>query len=82
VTRLYGAWVNTDAEPEPGVEPARCSAKGCRAAATVQLTWRNPAIHDGARRKHWLACAEHEAGLADFLDRRRFLLSREPLGPG
>jgi len=57
----------------------RCSAKGCREAATVDLCWRNPALHDAARTKHWLACAEHVDHLADFLARRGFLLAREPL---
>jgi hypothetical protein len=56
-----------------------CSAKGCRAAATVDLSWRNPRIHDTARVKHWLACEEHADFLADFLARRDFLLSREPI---
>jgi hypothetical protein len=54
----------------------RCSAKGCRNDATVDLEWRNPRLHDAARRKHWLACADHEEFLADFLDRRGFLLGR------
>jgi hypothetical protein len=55
-----------------------CSAKGCRAGATTDLTWRNPRIHQGSRVKHWLACDEHADSLADFLDRRGFLLSRGP----
>jgi hypothetical protein len=63
-------------------EPLRCSARGCRAAATVDLHWRNPRLHDAARIKHWLACAEHERFLADFLDRRGFLLTRAPLDAG
>ena len=61
-----------------GSEDARCSAKGCRAAATIDLSWRNPRIHDAARIKHWLACDEHAERLADFLARRGFLLGREP----
>lgn len=60
-------------------EPPRCSAKGCRAAATIDLTWRNPRIHDAARVKHWLACDEHADSLADFLARRNFLLDRAAL---
>ena len=56
-----------------------CSAKGCRAAATIDLRWRNPGIHDAARVKHWLACDEHADFLADFLARRSFLLERTPL---
>ena len=55
----------------------RCSAKGCQAAATTDLSWRNPRIHDAARVKHWLACDEHADYLADFLARRNFLLSRD-----
>lgn len=46
--------------------------------ATVDLTWRNPRIHQGTRVKHWLACDEHADQLADFLARRDFLLSRDP----
>jgi hypothetical protein len=75
VTSLYGAWVSD--QRSSGVS-AQCSAKGCRAAATTDLTWRNPRIHQQARVKHWLACDEHADQLADFLDRRGFLLSREP----
>ncbi|MBE7188588.1 MAG: hypothetical protein INR67_09905, partial [Jatrophihabitans endophyticus] len=44
-----------------------CSSKGCRNAATVDLRWRNPRLHDAARVKHWLACDEHADHLADFL---------------
>jgi hypothetical protein len=72
VTSLYGAWV-----PPTSDEP-RCSAKGCRKPATTDLSWRNPKLHDEARLKHWLACDEHADGLADFLSRRSFLLSRDP----
>jgi hypothetical protein len=64
-----------DTEPEP-----RCSARGCRAAATTDLTWRNPRIHSAARAKHWLACDAHADELAAFLDRRGFLLGRHPRG--
>ena len=28
-------------------------------AATIDLHWRNPRLHDEARVKHWLACDEH-----------------------
>ncbi|MEP6599695.1 MAG: hypothetical protein ABJB98_09660 [Actinomycetota bacterium] len=58
-----------------GDEP-RCCARGCRASATEDLQWRNPRLHDTSRVKHWLACAEHADGLADFLARRAFLLDR------
>jgi hypothetical protein len=57
----------------------RCSARDCRAAATIELIWRNPTLHDAARRKRWLACDEHADHLADFLARRGFLLNRAPL---
>jgi hypothetical protein len=58
--------------------PARCSAKGCRASATVDLQWRNPKIHDETRVKHWLACDEHADHLAEYLSLRSFLLARLP----
>jgi len=64
---------------------ARCSARGCRAGATTDLSWRNPRLHDSQRVKHWLACDLHADELADFLQRRGFLLGREALddlGPG
>jgi hypothetical protein len=57
-----------------------CSAKGCRAAATVDLSWRNPRLHDATRTKHWLACDEHAEYLAEFLAMRGFLLDRQPMG--
>jgi hypothetical protein len=59
-------------------EELLCSARGCRAPATVDLVWRNPKLHDAAREKHWLACPEHEELLAGFLARRDFLLRRQP----
>jgi hypothetical protein len=63
-----------------GVDSApRCSARGCRDEARVALNWRNPKLHDAARRKVWLACDAHEAHLADFLARRGFLLDRNRL---
>lgn len=77
MTASYRAWV---LPTDPGGEPI-CSAKGCRAAATTDLVWRNPGIHQASGRvKHWLACDEHADFLAGFLDRRGFLLSRSPLG--
>jgi hypothetical protein len=60
-------------------EAPRCSARGCRAPATVDLHWRNPRLHDAARVKHWLACDEHADSLADFLAVRGFLLGRNAL---
>jgi hypothetical protein len=64
---------------DQNVDLPRCSAKGCRAAASVDLHWRNPKLHDAARVKHWLACADHEDQLADFLAVREFLLERKSL---
>jgi hypothetical protein len=68
----------------PGVsgeaDRPRCSAKGCRAPATEDLQWRNPKLHDVARVKHWMACAQHADGLSDFLAARDFLLARSPAG--
>lgn len=62
----------------------RCSARGCRRAATVALRWNNPKLHDEARRKVWLACAEHEPTLREFLALRGFHRDTVPvtdLGP-
>ena len=61
---------------EPAGDEPRCSAKGCRTAATVELRWRNPRLHDGSRVKVWLACDAHADGLADYLSVRGFLLER------
>jgi len=68
-------------EPGAGAETPRCSSKGCRSAATQDLQWRNPKLHDAARVKHWLACDEHAESLDDFLAVRGFLLARTPLRP-
>jgi hypothetical protein len=78
VTASYGAWV-LPTDPADGDNAPRCSAKGCRAPATTDLRWRNPGLHDASRVKHWLACDEHADHLADFLARRDFLLTREPV---
>jgi hypothetical protein len=64
---------------EPVPDAPRCSARGCRAGATVDLRWRNPSLHDETRVKHWLACADHADQLATFLDRRGFLLGQAPM---
>jgi hypothetical protein len=83
VTSLYGAWVSDQSSARPSADaPPQCSAKGCRAAATTDLAWRNPRIHHGTRVKHWLACDEHADHLADFLARRSFLLERLPVSGG
>jgi hypothetical protein len=65
-------------EPEPPAE-LRCSARGCRRAASYVLFWRNPRIHGPEREKRWLACDEHRPTLAAFLDSRGFPVRVEPL---
>ena len=60
---------------------ATCSAKGCQAPATHQLLWNNPKLHTPDRRKVWLACDEHRASLAEYLDVRGFLRRVDPLEP-
>ena len=64
---------------EPDADALRCSARGCRRPATIDLQWRNPKLHDAARIKHWLACDEHADGLADYLAVRGFLQTRSSL---
>ena len=76
-TNRYGAWVLV--QDPLGDEQPICSAKGCRSAATVDLRWRNPRLHDAARVKHWVACEDHADHLADYLAVRGFLLERLPL---
>lgn len=66
----------TDTSPAP---PPVCSARGCRAPAVWSLRWNNPRLHDPARRKTWLACAEHRRSLGDFLGARGFLREVAPL---
>lgn len=56
-----------------------CSAKGCTAAAEQQVVWNNPKLHTPDRRKIWLACADHEASLRNFLDARDFYRETVPL---
>lgn len=62
-------------------EPAICSARGCRAAAAYTLVWNNPKVHTPEREKTWLACADHRAELAAFLQARSFLRRVEPFAP-
>ena len=57
-----------------------CSAKGCQAPGTWELRWNNPKIHTPSRRKHWLACREHQESLSAFLSARGFLCEVVPLG--
>jgi hypothetical protein len=56
-----------------------CSAKGCRHPAAFALSWNNPKLHPPERRKTWLACTDHRASLAAFLEARGFLRAVEPL---
>ena len=56
-----------------------CSAKGCRAPATWELSWNNPKLHTPERRKMWLACDEHRISLAAFLEARSFLRETTPV---
>ncbi|HEY5820669.1 MAG TPA: acetone carboxylase [Propionibacteriaceae bacterium] len=61
-------------DPLPaGPDGLRCSARDCRQAAVTDLRWNNPKIHVDSRRKHWLACADHETSLGDHLSARGFL---------
>jgi hypothetical protein len=62
-------------------EEVVCSAKGCREAASYVLVWNNPTLHTPDREKTWVACQEHRASLAQFLDRRGFLRRVDPLEP-
>lgn len=62
-------------------EPVLCSAKGCQRHAVWALLWNNPRLHTPDRRKTWTACDEHRDSLSDFLDRRGFLRTVEPLDP-
>jgi len=65
---------------EAGVEAqVRCSAKGCRAAASWALLWNNPKLHTPDRRKTWLACDAHLETLSGFLAARGFLHEVESL---
>ena len=56
-----------------------CSARGCRAAGVHDLQWNNPKIHAEDRRKHWLACPDHQEYLRAFLAARGFLREVVPL---
>jgi hypothetical protein len=60
-------------------EPLQCSTRDCRADARWALRWNNPAIHEGERRKTWLACEIHREYLSEFLSRRGFLRETMPI---
>jgi len=70
-----------DAVPSTAADDVVCSARGCRARATVALRWNNPRLHTPERRKTWLACDDHADHLSDFLQVRGFLREVEP-APG
>ncbi|MDP9436252.1 MAG: hypothetical protein M3P93_14120 [Actinomycetota bacterium] len=59
--------------------PVVCSAKGCRAEALWVLVWNNPTLHTPEREKTWVACDDHRAHLAGFLEVRGFLRRVDPL---
>jgi len=65
-------------DPSSATGAPVCSARGCRAPAVWALRWNNPRLHDPARRKTWLACADHRQSLGDFLGARGFLREVEP----
>ncbi len=65
--------------PQGPTGPPRCSRKGCRDDATVQLLWNNPKIHTPERRKTWLACGEHADWLENYLSERLLFKERLPL---
>jgi hypothetical protein len=69
------------AAPAPATEDTPvCSAKGCRAPAAHLVRWRNPRIHDAARRKTWPACDDHVDHLSRFLRARAFPVEVVPAG--
>lgn len=75
-----GAAERTGVDPLPsGPEGLVCSARGCQRAASTDLQWNNPKIHDDTRRKHWLACVEHTESLRQFLSARGFFREAVPL---
>ncbi|AFR09860.1 hypothetical protein B005_4011 [Nocardiopsis alba ATCC BAA-2165] len=41
--------------------------------------WNNPRLHTPDRRKVWVACDEHRAYLAGFLEMRGFLRETVPM---
>ncbi|KIH98918.1 hypothetical protein LP52_10875 [Streptomonospora alba] len=69
----------TESGAAPEDEAPHCSRKDCRADAAWVLVWNNPKVHTPERRKTWVACDEHRAYLAEFLDKRGFLLETVPV---
>ena len=58
---------------------AKCSRKDCNEAATIQIIWNNPKIHTPDREKIWLACADHEQYLVDYLKNRELFKTTRAL---
>lgn len=56
-----------------------CSRRACGQPATRAVLWRNPRLHDEARRKVWLACDEHEEVLRSHLAMRGFPVRTVPV---
>lgn len=75
---LLDSLAGSGTPPEPP-GTAKCSRKGCRNSASVQLLWNNPKIHTPERRKIWLACAEHADWLENYLSERLLFKQRLPL---
>jgi hypothetical protein len=75
---LLDSLSGSGASAEPA-GPAKCSRKGCRNDAIIQLLWNNPKIHTPERRKIWLACAEHADWLENYLSERLLFKQRLPL---
>jgi hypothetical protein len=71
---VTGTGPSGSARPDAAV----CSARGCDRPATTGIRWNNRKIHPPERRKTWLACAEHEASLTEFLTARG--MYRETVG--
>ena len=65
---------------DAGDMPPTCSRAGCTEAATWNVNWRNPRIHDEHRVKIWLACDEHRDYLRDYLAARDFPVQVTPIG--
>ena len=72
--------MSEDAGPA-GDDGVICSAKGCRAPATVVLVWNNPKVHTPDREKTWTACEAHREQLSHHLAIRSFLRRVEPVTP-
>jgi len=63
-----------------GPDELRCSRSGCREAATTNVNWRNPKLHDESRVKVWLACDEHRGFFDEYFTNRGFPVRLTALG--